>query len=87
MAEFISIRKMREIRDPELFVRCVINDKARLERLDEKRKERLEQAKREAEKQEQEKKAQEEFHAFVLKFAIGFSFFVAAAATYVALVF
>lgn len=87
MAEFISIRKMREIRDPELFVRCVINDKARLERLDEKRKERLEQAKREAEKQEQEKKAREEFHAFVLKFAIGFSFFVAAAATYVALVF
>lgn len=87
MAEFISIRKMREIRDPELFVRCVINDKARLERLDEKRKERLEQAKREAEKQEQEKKAQEEFHAFILKFAIGFSFFVAAAATYVALVF
>lgn len=87
MAEFISIRKMREIRDPELFVRCVINDKARLERLDEKRKERLEQAKREAEKQEQEKKAQEEFHAFVLKFAVGFSFFVAAAATYVALVF
>ena len=87
MAEFISIRKMREIRDPELFVRCVINDKARLERLDEKRKERLEQAKRETEKQEQEKKAQEEFHAFVLKFAVGFSFFVAAAATYVALVF
>lgn len=87
MAEFISIRKMREIRDPELFVRCVINDKARLERLDEKRKERLEQAKREAEKREQEKKAQEEFHAFVLKFAVGFSFFVAAAATYVALVF
>lgn len=87
MAEFISIRKMREIRDPELFVRCVINDKARLERLDEKRKERLEQAKREAEKQEQEKKAQEEFNTFVLRFAIGFSFAVAAAATYVALVF
>lgn len=87
MAEFISIRKMREIRDPELFVRCVVNDPARLSRLDAKRKERLEQAKREAEKQEQEKKAQEEFHAFVLKFAVGFSFFVAAAATYVALVF
>lgn len=87
MAEFISIRKMREIRDPELFVRCVINDKARLERLDEKRKERLEQAKREAEKQEQEKKAQEAFNSFVLRFAIGFSFAVAAAATYVALVF
>lgn len=87
MAEFISIRKMREIRDPELFVRCVVNDPARLSRLDAKRKERLEQAKREAEKQEQEKKAQKEFNSFVLKFAIGFSFFVAAAATYVALVF
>lgn len=87
MAEFISIRKMREYRDPETMMNLVLNDPARLKRLDEKRKERLEQAKREAEKQEQEKKAQEEFHAFVLKFAVGFSFFVAAAATYVALVF
>ena len=87
MAEFISIRKMREIRDPELFVRCVINDKARLERLDEKRKERLEQARKEAERKAEEAKRKEEFNTFVLRFAVGFSFAVAAAATYVALVF
>lgn len=87
MAELISIRKMREYKDPETMMNLVLNDPARLKRLDEKRKERLEQAKREAEKQEQEKKAQKEFNSFVLKFAIGFSFFVAAAATYVALVF
>ena len=87
MAEFISIRKMREIRDPELFVRCVINDKARLERLDEKRKERLEQAKREAEKQEQEKKEREAFNTFILRLSIGLSFAMAAFSTYVALVF
>lgn len=87
MAEFISIRKMREIRDPELFVRCVVNDPARLSRLDAKRKERLEQARKEAERKAEEAKQKEEFNSFVLKFAIGFSFFVAAAATYVALVF
>lgn len=87
MAEFISIRKMREIRDPELFVRCVVNDPARLSRLDDKRKERLEQARKEAERKAEEAKKKDEFNAFVLKFAIGFSFFVAAAAAYVALVF
>lgn len=87
MAEFISIRKMREIRDPELFVRCVVNDPARLSRLDDKRKERLEQVRKEAERKAEEAKKKDEFNAFVLKFAIGFSFFVAAAAAYVALVF
>ena len=87
MNNVISIRKMREYKDPETMMNLVLNDPARLKRLDEKRKERLEQAKREAEKQEQEKMKREAFNAFVLRFAVGFSFAVAAAATYVAMVF
>lgn len=81
MAEFISIRKMREIRDPELFVRCVINDKARLERLDEKRRQRAEEARKEAERLAQEAKQKEEFHSFLVKFSVGLCFVVTVAAT------
>lgn len=87
MAEFISIKKMREIRDPELFVRCVINDKARLERLDEKRKERLEEARKEAERKAQEAKQKEEFHFFLAKASIALAFIATVGGTLVALVF
>lgn len=87
MDNIISIKKMREYKDPETMMNLVLNDPARLKRLDEKRKERLEQARKEAERKAEEAKQKEEFNSFVLKFAIGFSFFVAAAATYVALVF
>lgn len=87
MAEFISIRKMREIRDPELFVRCVINDKARLERLDEKRRQRAEEARKEAERLAQEAKQKEEFHSFLVKFSVGLCFVVTVAATLLTLTF
>jgi uncharacterized membrane protein len=87
MDNIISIKKMREYKDPETMMNLVLNDPARLKRLDEKRKERIEQARKEAERKAEEAKKKDEFNAFVLKFAIGFSFFVAAAAAYVALVF
>ena len=87
MAEIISIRKMRENQNPETLMNLVLNDPARLRRLDEKREKRLEQARREAERREEERKAQEEFQSFTLKLAVGFSFLVTVAATYVALVF
>lgn len=87
MAEFVSIRKMREIRDPELFVRCVINDKARLERLDEKRRQRAEEARKEAERLAQEAKQKEEFHSFLVKFSVGLCFVVTVAATLLTLTF
>lgn len=87
MDNIISIKKMREYKDPETMMNLVLNDPARLKRLDEKRKERLEQARKEAERKTEEAKKKDEFNAFVLKFAVGFSFFVATAATYVALVF
>lgn len=87
MAEFVSIRKMREIRDPELFVRCVVNDKARLERLDEKRRQRAEEARKEAERLAQEAKQKEEFHSFLVKFSVGLCFVVTVAATLLTLTF
>ncbi len=87
MDNIISIRKMRELRDPETLMNQVLNDPARLKRLDEKRKGRLEQARREAERKEQERKAQEEFHSFVQRLSVGFGVMMAALATYVALAF
>lgn len=87
MAEFISIRKMREIRDPELFVRCVVNDPARLSRLDDKRKERLEQARKEAERKAEEAKQKEEFNFFLAKASVALAFIATVGGTLVALVF
>lgn len=87
MDNIVSIRKMREYKDPETMMNLVLNDPARLKRLDEKRKERLEQARREAERKAEEARKKEAFNSFVLRFAVGLSFVVAAAATYVALVF
>lgn len=87
MAEFISIRKMREIRDPELFVRCVINDPARLSRLEDKRTERLEQARKEAERRAEEAKRKEEFNFFLAKTGIVLAFIATVGGTLVALVF
>lgn len=87
MAEIVSIKRMRQNRDPDVFINEVLNDPARLARLRQNRERMAEQARKEAERKAEEAKQKEEFNAFVLKFAIGFSFFVAAAATYVALVF
>jgi hypothetical protein len=87
MDNIISIKRMRQNRDPDVFINEVLNDPARLARLRQNRERMAEQARKEAERKAEEAKQKEEFNSFVLKFAIGFSFFVAAAATYVALVF
>lgn len=87
MNNVISIKRMREIRDPDVFINEVLNDPARLERLRQNREKMAEQARKEAERKAEEAKRKEAFNSFVLRFAIGFSFVVAAAATYVALVF
>lgn len=87
MAEIVSIKKLRENSNPDIFIETVLNSPTRLERLRQNREQMAEQARKEAERKAEEAKKKDEFNAFVLKFAIGFSFFVAAAATYVALVF
>ena len=87
MAEIVSIKRMRQNRDPDVFINEVLNDPARLARLRQNRERMAEQARKEAERKAEEAKQKEEFNSFVLKFTVGFSFFVAAAATYVALVF
>ena len=87
MNNVISIKRMREIRDPDVFINEVLNDPARLERLRQNREKMAEQARKKAERKAEEAKRKEAFNSFVLRFAIGFSFAVAAAATYVALVF
>ena len=87
MAEIVSIKRMRQNRDPDVFINEVLNDPARLERLRQNREQMAEETRKEAERKAEEAKRKEEFNSFVLKFAVGFSFFVAAAATYVALVF
>lgn len=87
MDNIISIKRMREIRDPDVFINEVLNDPARLERLRQNRERMAEQARKEAERKAEEAKQKEAFNSFVLRFAVGFSFAVAAAATYVALVF
>lgn len=87
MDNIISIKKMRQNRDPDVFINEVLNDPARLARLRQNRERMAEEARKEAERKAEEAKQKEEFNSFVLRFAVGFSFFVAAAATYVALVF
>ena len=87
MAEIYSIKRMRQSRDPDVFINEVLNDPARIERLREKREKRLEDERKELERQEREKAQQEEFNSFVLKLAVGFSFLMTIVATYVALAF
>lgn len=87
MDNIISIKRMRQNRDPDIFINEVLNDPARLERLRQNREQMAEQARKEAERKAEEAKRKEEFNTFVLRFAVGFSFVVAAAATYVALAF
>lgn len=87
MAEIVSIKKLRENSNPDIFIETVLNSPARLERLRQNRERMAKQARKEAERKAEEAKRKEEFNTFVLRFAVGFSFAVAAAATYVALVF
>jgi hypothetical protein len=87
MAEIVSIKKLRENSNPDVFIETVLNSPARLERLRQNRERMAEQARKEAERKAEEAKRKEAFNSFVLRFAVGFSFAVAAAATYVALVF
>ena len=87
MAEFYNIKRMREIRDPDVFINEVLNDPARIERLREKREKRLEEERLERERLEREAKAHEEFTSFALKLAVGFSLLMTIVATYVALAF
>ena len=87
MAEIISIKRMKEIRDPDIFIDTVLNDPARLARLRAKREEYLEQIQKEAEQEEEERRECKEFADSALKLAAGFSLFVATLATYVVLVF
>ena len=87
MDNIISIRKMREYKDPETMMNLVLNDPARLKRLDEKRKERLEQAKKEAERKAEEARQKEEFNFFLAKASIALAFIATVGGTLVALVF
>lgn len=87
MAEIVSIKRMRENRDPDVFINEVLNDPARIERLREKREKRLEEERLERERLEREARQKEEFTSFCLKLALGFSFVVTIMATYVALAF
>lgn len=87
MDNIISIKRMRQNRDPDIFINEVLNDPARLERLRQNREKMAEQARKEAERKAEEARKKEAFNSFVLRFAVGLSFVVAAAATYVALVF
>lgn len=87
MDNIISIKRMREIRDPDVFINEVLNDPARLKRLDEKRKERLEQARKEAERKAEEAKQKEEFNFFLAKASIALAFIATVGGTLVALVF
>lgn len=87
MAEIVSIKKLRENSNPDIFIETVLNSPARLERLRQNREWMAEQARKEAERKAEEARKKEAFNSFVLRFAVGFSFVVAAAATYVALVF
>ena len=76
MAQIISIRKMRQNKDPDVFINCVLNDPARLARVREKQIQAKEKARREAEEAERRERDREAFNSFVLKLSIGFSVLV-----------
>lgn len=87
MAEIISIRKLRQNNDPDVFINQVLNDPARLARVKAKQIEAKKQAQREAEEKERKAKQAEEFQTFTLKLSVGFCFCVTVFAALVALVF
>lgn len=87
MAEIISIRKMRQNSDPDVFINQVLNDPARLARVRAKQLEMREKARQEQEQQEKEAKEKEEFYSFLFKFSVGIAFFATVVATLVALAF
>lgn len=87
MDNIISIKRMREIRDPDVFINEVLNDPARLERLRQNRERMAEQARKEAERKVQEAKQKEEFNFFLAKASIALAFIATVGGTLVALVF
>lgn len=86
MEQIISIKKMRENNDPDVFINQVLNDPARLERVRQKQIEARTRAKREAEEAERKAKAHEEFQTFTLKLSVSFAACMTVLATIVALV-
>ena len=86
MAQIISIKKMRENNDPDVFINQVLNDPARLERVRQKQIEARTRAKREVEEAERKAKAHEEFQTFTLKLSVAFAACMTVLATIVALV-
>ena len=86
MAQIISIRKLRENNDPDVFINQVLNDPARLARVREHQVKARAKAKREAEEAERKAKAQEEFQTFTLKLSVAFAGCMTVFATVVALV-
>lgn len=86
MGQIISIRKMRQNNDPDVFINQVLNDPARLARVKAKQIEAREKAKREAEEKERKLKQAEEFQTFTLKLSVGFCFFVTVIAALVAFI-
>lgn len=87
MNNVISIKRMREIRDPDVFINEVLNDPARLERLRQNRERMAEQARKEAERKAEEAKRKEEFNFFLAKASIALAFIATVGGTLVALVF
>lgn len=87
MDNIISIKRMRQNRDPDVFINEVLNDPARLERLRQNRERIAEQAKKEAERKAEEAKQKEEFNFFLAKASIALAFIATVGGTLVALVF
>lgn len=87
MDNIISIKRMRQNRDPDVFINEVLNDPARLARLRQNRERMAEQARKEAERKAQEAKQKEEFHFFLAKASIALAFIATVGGTLVALVF
>lgn len=86
MAQIISIKKMRQNNDPDVFINQVLNDPARLARVKARQVEAREKAKREAEEAERKAKAHEEFQTFTLKLSVAFAACMTVLATIVALI-
>lgn len=87
MDNIISIKRMRQARDPDVFINEVLNDPARLERLRQNRERMAEQARKEAERKAEEAKRKEEFNFFLAKTSIALAFIATVGGTLVALVF
>lgn len=87
MAEIVSIKKLRENSNPDVFIETVLNSPARLERLRQNRERMAEQARKEAERKTEEAKRKEEFNFFLAKASIALAFIATVGGTLVALVF